>query len=62
MKMAKTAHIFTPLTDSDSVASFRSGVEDAIQNLLTEGVLMSNIECQYQQSDKYISCLIVVRG
>jgi hypothetical protein len=60
--MTKTVHIFTPLTDMDSITSFKTEVENEIQNLLSSGILMSNIECQYQQSDKYMSCLIIIKG
>jgi hypothetical protein len=60
--MTKTAHVFTPLTDTQSIMTFKTNVETEIQNLLAAGVLMANIECQYQQSDKYMSCLIIVRG
>jgi hypothetical protein len=60
--MAKTAHIFTPLVDNDSIVTFKTNVEAEIQSLLSAGILMANIECQYQQSDKYMSCLIIIKG
>jgi hypothetical protein len=60
--MANTAHVFTPLIDSDSITSFKTNVESEIQKIIDNGTLMANIECQYQQSDKYMSCLIIVRG
>lgn len=59
---AKTVHVFTQLTDQDSILTFHTNVETEIQTLLTDGILMSNIECQYQQSDKYMSCLIIIKG